>query len=169
MKILEGSYVEINLGAPATSIYSLSDELTCYAIKDLIDEIDECSPNFIYSLNALADDPLVEYQWGLTGSGIRKEGRNAWDVTEGENVIVAVTDTGVDYNHPDLRDNIAVNGDEIPENNVDDDGNGFVDDWKGWNSVNNNGDPMDLHGHGTHVAGIVSAAKNNIGAVSYTH
>ena len=80
-------------------------------------------------------------------------------------VIVAVIDTGVDYNHEDLRNNIWTNPGEIPGNGKDDDGNGYVDDVYGWDFVGNDKDPMDDNGHGTHVAGIVAAENNNIGTV----
>ncbi len=84
-------------------------------------------------------------------------------------VIVAVIDTGVDYNHLDLRNNIWVNPAEIPGNGIDDDGNGYVDDVNGWNCVGNNNDPMDDNGHGTHVAGIIAAENNNIGGVGVAY
>ena len=80
-------------------------------------------------------------------------------------VIVAVIDTGVDYNHEDLRNNIWINTAEIPDNGIDDDGNGYVDDVRGWDCVGNDNDPMDDNGHGTHVAGIVAAENNKVGTV----
>lgn len=80
-------------------------------------------------------------------------------------VVVAVIDTGVDYNHVDLRNNIWINSGEIPDNHIDDDGNGYVDDIHGWDCVGNDKDPMDDNGHGTHVAGIIAAENNTIGTV----
>ena len=80
-------------------------------------------------------------------------------------VVVAIIDTGVDYNHVDLRNNIWINSAEIPDNGKDDDGNGYVDDVYGWDFVGNDKDPMDDNGHGTHVAGIVAAENNGVGGV----
>ena len=84
-------------------------------------------------------------------------------------VIVAVIDTGVDYNHLDLRNNIWVNSAEIPDNGKDDDGNGYVDDVYGWNFVGNNKNPMDDNGHGTHVAGIIAAENNKEGGIGVAY
>lgn len=84
-------------------------------------------------------------------------------------VVIAIIDTGVDYNHIDLRNNIWVNSAEIPGNGIDDDGNGYVDDVNGWNCVGDNNDPMDDNGHGTHVAGIAAAENNKTGTVGVAY
>lgn len=84
-------------------------------------------------------------------------------------VIVAVIDTGVDYHHLDLRNNIWTNNAEIPNNKIDDDGNGYVDDVFGWDFVGEDNSPLDDNGHGTHVAGIIAAENNNIGCVGIAY
>ncbi|WP_071515680.1 S8 family serine peptidase [Geitlerinema sp. PCC 9228] len=81
----------------------------------------------------------------------------------GANTVVAVVDGGVDYDHIDLNDNIWRNTDEIPNNGIDDDRNGFVDDTVGWDFVDGDASPDDPNGHGTHVAGAIAAENNNIG------
>ncbi|MGE0631210.1 MAG: S8 family peptidase [Pseudobdellovibrionaceae bacterium] len=80
---------------------------------------------------------------------------------EGQGVLVSVVDTGADYNHEQLAGNIAINTGEIPNNQIDDDKNGYVDDYYGYDFVNKIGDPIDNQGHGTHVSGIIAADANS--------
>jgi hypothetical protein len=105
------------------------------------------------------NDPLYSAQWSLD----KIDAAEAWDIsTGGLPTIVAVVDSGVDYNHRDLRDNMWVNQAELAGlAGVDDDRNGYVDDIYGYNFVYNNADPIDDHGHGTHCAGIIAAGGNN--------
>jgi len=91
----------------------------------------------------------------------------AWDsVTCDTSQIIGIIDTGVDWDHPDLDGNIWKNWGEIPDNGLDDDGNGFIDDVRGWDFTSNSNDPDDDNGHGTHVAGVVAAETNNYVGIS---
>ena len=115
-------------------------------------------PDYILHADFIPDDPYWEKQWGP----IRIKCPEAWDrCTGNKNVVIAILDTGVDYNHEDLSANMWHNPGEIPNNGIDDDGNGYVDDYYGWDFVHNESDPSDNYGHGTHCAGISAAVINN--------
>ena len=120
-------------------------------------------PNFIYHLTGLPNDTLFGQLWGMhqsTDADI--DAPEAWDTQTGSSsVVVAVLDSGVAYNHPDLAGNMWVNPGEIAGNSLDDDGNGFVDDVHGADTVQEDGQPLDYNGHGTHVAGTIGAVGNN--------
>ena len=108
------------------------------------------------------DDPYYGAQEHFNGStGELLDIESTWDVLTTSRIIVAVIDSGIDYEHEDLRDNMWVNIGEIPANGIDDDGNGYVDDMHGYNFHDDDPDPYDEHMHGTHVAGIIGAVGNN--------
>ncbi|MFA4937117.1 MAG: S8 family serine peptidase [Patescibacteria group bacterium] len=167
-----------------TNIYKLELEDKSADIQAICEEykkdpnVEYCEPNYIATVFTLPNDTYVDPNqkgtwlagaWGQSYSnlwGLEKiKMEEAWAVTSGgSNIIVAVSDTGVDYNHPDIQDNIWNNLGEVPDNNIDDDGNGYVDDISGYNFVNNSNNPMDDNGHGTHVAGTIAAkTDNNLG------
>ncbi len=105
-------------------------------------------------------------QWAIKRIGYTDADSSAWNMVPGnaEPVVIAVIDTGLDWHHLDIdADSIWRNEDEIPDNFVDDDNNGFVDDIIGWNFMANNNRPWDFDGHGTVVAGIIAAAHNDQG------
>ncbi|MEA5577350.1 S8 family peptidase, partial [Anabaena sp. UHCC 0451] len=87
----------------------------------------------------------------------------------GQGIIVAVLDTGVDYNHNDLNNNIWINTKEIAGNGIDDDGNGYIDDSQGWNFDGNNNNVLDNNGHGTHVSGTIAAENNGSGVTGIAY
>lgn len=125
-------------------------------------------------------DPLYGKLWGLKNTGANEPDRNGgtsttpgvagadtdaekgWAITTGsKKVTIAIIDTGIDYNHPDLRNQIWTNEKEIADNGIDDDNNGYIDDIHGWNAFAKNGNPMDGNAHGTHCAGTIGAEHNN--------
>jgi serine protease len=126
-------------------------------------------PDYVVHTDLIPNDPSFGSLWGLDNTG-QSNGRadadidaaEAWDAFTGTGeTIVAVIDSGVDYNHPDLAANIWRNAREVAGNGVDDDGNGYVDDVRGWDFVNNDNDPMDDNNHGTHVSGTIAAVADN--------
>jgi len=118
-----------------------------------------CEPNYIYKIDAtVPNDPNYSALWGMQ----KISAASAWDISTGSSdVVVAVIDTGVDYTHPELANNIWSNPGEIPGNGIDDDGDGIIDDVHGANFVNGTGNPMDDNSHGTHCSGTIGGEGNN--------
>jgi subtilisin family serine protease len=122
-----------------------------------------CSNDYEVLMDAQPNDPLYGFQWPLNNNANTDINMpEAWQISTGSSsVVVGVIDTGVMYTHPDLVQNMWVNPNEIAGNNIDDDGNGIIDDIYGLNAITNNGVPFDDNGHGTHVAGTIGARGNN--------
>ena len=126
-------------------------------------------PDLPITVESTPNDPRYDELYGLHNTGQSGgtsdadiDAPEAWEVTTGSrDIIVAVIDTGIDYTHPDLAANMWVNPGEIAGNGIDDDGNGFVDDVHGYDFANNDGDPFDDEGHGTHCAGTIGAVGDN--------
>lgn len=132
-------------------------------------EVEYAEPDYLQYAVRQPDDPRFPEQWALKNTGQTGgtpgadiDAPRAWDITVGSSqVIVMVIDSGIDYTHPDLAANMWRNPGEIPGDGIDNDGDGWVDDVFGIDPHNNDGDPMDDNGHGTHVAGITGAVGNN--------
>ena len=146
---------------------SISD---AYNIWQTDSGIEFLEPNYIFEANqSIPDDERFSNMWALNNTGQTGgtidadiDAPEAWRFqTSSRDVVIGVIDSGIDYTHPDLADNIWTNPGEIPGNGIDDDGNGFVDDVHGWDFFDNDSDPMDGNGHGTHVAGTIAAVGNN--------
>ena len=155
-------------------IYRLKSASSDRSISELCAELEQdarvalAQPNYIYRICREPNDPEFPDQYAHQLIQIT----DAWDLSTGSHdVVVAVLDTGVDVNHPDLRANIWVNPGEIPGNGIDDDENGYIDDIHGWNfdDDNNRVSPIDdpdaflssVSGHGTMVSGVIAGVGNN--------
>ena len=115
-------------------------------------------PNYIYELRRVPNDPEFTRLWGLQTIGAPA----AWNIGTGSpDIVVGVLDTGIQYDHDDIRENVWRNPNEVPNNQIDDDNNGYVDDIFGVDFVDGDSDPLDDDGHGSHVAGIIGASGDN--------
>lgn len=123
------------------------------------------------SVPSAEDNKGMDKQWYLKAQKLESVwGNEDYGNTAGEGTVVAVIDTGVDYNHEDLQDNIWTNSAEVSgTTGADDDNNGYVDDVHGINLIDPNETPMDDHGHGTHVTGIIAMENNNVGGVGIAY
>ena len=152
---LSGYYL---LKLKKSHLNAVRDALKTFLYEDSIEHVE---PNYIGTLSMAPNDPEWSELWGMQ----QIDAPLAWDTEAGStDILVAVVDSGVDADHVDLRANIYENPGEagsLATNGVDDDFNGYIDDWRGWDFYNDDNNPDDDNSHGTHVAGTIGATGNN--------
>ena len=151
-------------------VETLADPEQAVAAISQEPEVLSAALDHVISVSGSVNDPRFADQWGFeVAPGLSMEA--AWDLATGsQSVVVAVIDSGIQLDHPDLVSNIWTNPGEVAGNGIDDDGNGYVDDVHGWDFYNDDSDPSDDLGHGTHVAGTIGAGANNgIGVSGVAH
>lgn len=168
---ISASDVLTNAGIQIQKRYNEIGVYTCTTNRNVFEAIEECNahpdivyaePNYVYKISVVPNDSRYSSLYGMR----QIDAPQAWDIQTGsKSVIVGVIDTGVDTDHEDLKANIWRNpgetGDGKENNKIDDDGNGFVDDYRGWDFINDDNNPFDDNDHGTHVSGSIGAVGNN--------
>ncbi len=152
------------LALPRTELVELPDETSveeAIAAFEADPDVAYAEPNYVYEIAAVPNDTSFAQLWGLSQASDKDiDAPEAWDLTTGsKEIVVAVIDTGVAYDHPDLAANIWTNDDPLGGSDQDD--NGFVDDTNGWDFISNDRTPLDANEHGSHVAGTIGARGNN--------
>jgi subtilisin family serine protease len=164
----------LSKGGEIKYVYSIIPAIACSLPQQAIDALKKnpvityIDPDYEVHITNVPND-LDSELWGLHNTGQTGgtpdsdiDAPEAWDIQTGDSsLVIAVIDTGVDYDHPDLEANIWTNPVEIPGDGLDNDNNGYVDDVYGWDFFNGDNDPMDDHSHGTHCAGTIAAVGNN--------
>lgn len=142
-----------------------------YQIKDILillnkeEQVAYAEPNYAFTnQKSPTTEPDFNKQWGFSNPNYSINILDVWPRIVGkEPVVVAVLDMGINYNHPDLKNIVWKNTSEIPNNGIDDDNNGYVDDYQGWNFAENTNEIIDKDGHGSHISGIIAGEVNDIG------
>jgi len=165
-----GATVLRNMPLIGVEVWSISGVSVQEAMTLLHDDpsVEYIEPDYRVHMDVIPDDPYFDRLWGMHNTGQTGgvddadiDAPEAWDQKTGGNVIIGVIDTGVDDDHEDLAENMWVNEGEIPGNGIDDDANGYIDDIHGWDFVNNDNDPSDDNGHGTHCSGTIAGIGDN--------
>jgi len=176
---------QLNSLSPHDQIYSLEFNFVRYNENELLEKIRNQSRtiaaqfnHFISTRHNTPDDPQFTSQWQWLNNGINGKTKNldtkaylAWNSTtgghtkKGKEIVVAIIDDGTEATHPDLINNTWFNTKEIPGNKLDDDKNGYTDDYSGWNILSSN-DSVDHGEHGVSVNGLIGAAGNNHAGVA---
>jgi predicted outer membrane repeat protein len=161
---------------PGLGVVKLPDGVsvaTAQSMFSLNAGVKYAEPDYKHAIQVIPNDPAFPFLWGLNNTGQTGgafdadiDAPEAWNITTGSrSIVVAVTDSGIDYTHPDLVENMWVNtAEQSGIDGVDDDNNGYIDDIYGIDSVNMDSDPLDDHGHGTHCSGTIGGVgMNSIG------
>jgi subtilisin family serine protease len=162
------------------NIWSLTFDWTKINENDFLGQVrnqpgvDAAQFNHILEERLMPNDPFYDLQWFFNGNaqpggtgGFDIGAELAWDITtggvtaSGDTIVICVLDNGVERTHEDIAGNLWINHAEIPDNDIDDDGNGYVDDYYGWNAVTRDGNISSQNFHGTRVAGVIGAMGNN--------
>ncbi|HUW12396.1 MAG TPA: S8 family serine peptidase, partial [Anaerolineae bacterium] len=163
---------------PAVAMLYAAQSAVVYAEPDYVGSTgqpatNQSQPQVSGAAARLPNDPHFGQQWALLNDGSNPLGAPgtadadvdaelAWDITTGSSsIVVAVLDSGLKWDHPDIASRVWRNSGETPGNGLDDDSNGYVDDVRGWDFVNHDNNPMDDNGHGTNVSSIIGAESNN--------
>lgn len=160
------------IGNSSFYLAKTSADKTLLSLKSTLssskNDIEYIEPNYLYhsTAKAIVNDSNFQDNWNLQNKINKNADIHVVDlwregIVGNQKTIVAIIDSGYDYHHPDLKKNLYTNTKEIPDNGIDDDGNGYIDDVHGWNFVNNTPDASDDGGHGTHCAGTIGAEANN--------
>jgi len=146
-----------------------SDLLRLVEAFSTLPEVDYAEPDYLNTAEGVTpvtpDDPLFGDQWQFDqpppSDDADMDGPEAWGIATGAGAVIAILDSGLDFGHEDIADQVWSNPGEIAGNGIDDDGNGYVDDIRGWDFANQDNDPLDDRGHGTRVGSVAAASTDN--------